>query len=170
VVGLDAAIDLQVDGLAARVAPAVDAGAGLGQFAQGVRDEGLAAKARVDRHQQDQIQAFHDMVQPFQRCGGVEHQPGAAAVVADQRQGAIDVAGCLGVKADDVRAGLGKGRYQGIHRFDHQVYVDGGGGVGAQGGAHHGSHGQVGDVVVVHDVEVDPVGTGRDHVGDFFAQ
>src|SRR5690606_14372497 len=130
VVGLDAAGDFQVDGLPAPGLPAVDAGAGLGELVQGVRNERLAAEPRVDRHQQDQVESFHDVVQPFQRRGRVEHQAGAAAVVADQGQRAVDMARGFGVEADDVRAGLGEGGHERVDGLDHQVHVDGRGEIG----------------------------------------
>ena len=39
-----------------------------------------------------------------------------------------------------------------------------------EGLADHGSNGQVGDVVVIHDVKVDNVGTGLQHVVNFFTE
>lgn len=40
----------------------------------------------------------------------------------------------------------------------------------AEGLADHGSNGQVGDIVVVHDVKVNNVGTSLQHVVNFFAE
>ena len=54
----------------------------------------------------------------------VEHQPGLAALLLDQRDGAIDVLGGLRVEADDARARLGELRNDAVHRLDHQVHVD----------------------------------------------
>src|SRR5690606_17129870 len=170
VLDLDPAVDLEGDGLAAAVLPQVDALAGLPQLAQGGRDEALAAIARVDRHQEYDVELVHDVVQVVQRGGRVEHQARLAAVFFDQRQGAVGMARGLGMKGDDVGAGLGELRNEGVHRLYHQVYVDGGGGVGTQGLAHHRPHGEVGHIVVVHDVQVYPVGPGGDDVAHLFAQ
>src|SRR3546814_8847363 len=54
------------------------------------------------------VQQFHDVVHVVQRTARVEYQSGLAAVVADQRQGAVYVARGLGVESNDVGARLGK--------------------------------------------------------------
>ena len=46
----------------------------------------------------------------------------------------------------------------------------GGDSVVAKSLAHHGSDGKVGDVVVVHNIKVNNVGSGLKHVVDFFAE
>ena len=57
------------------------------------------------------------------------------------------------------------------HRLHHQVHVDRrGDAMPAQRLAHQRADGQVRHVVVVHHVEVDPVGAGGQHVVDFLAQ
>ena len=38
------------------------------------------------------------------------------------------------------------------------------------GGTHHGTHRQVGHIMIVHDVEMNPVGAGRHHLGGFLAE
>jgi hypothetical protein len=48
--------------------------------------------------------------------------------------------------------------------------IDGSLGVRSQGSAYHGTKRQVGHIVVVHDIEVYPVSTGRNDVANFFAQ
>ena len=54
---------------------------------------------------------------------------------------------------------------------DHQVHVDRRRDAGlAQRLADQRADGQVRHVMVVHDIEVDPVGAGRQHRVDFFAQ
>ncbi len=88
----------------------------------------------------------------------------------------MHVARGVGVEADEVGAGLGKGGGQRIDRPHHQVHVDrhghagGGLGVGLEGLADHGAEREVGHIVVVHHVEVDPVGAGGDDVVHFVAQ
>jgi hypothetical protein len=74
----------------------------------------------------------------------------------------------VGMEADQVGAGFGEGLGQRIHRLHHQVHVDrhlaavGTHGMLAQRLADHRAEGQVRHVVVVHHVEVDPVGAGVD--------
>ena len=54
-----------------------------------------------------------------------------------------------------------------LTRRNHQVNINGGGHtVVTEGLADHGTNGQVGDIVVVHDVKVNNVGTGLQHVVD----
>ncbi|MCY1561711.1 hypothetical protein D9M68_990100 [compost metagenome] len=103
--------------------PGVDPGAGLAQLGQGAGDEALAAEARVHRHDQDQVDLVHHVVQVGQRGGGIEYQAGLAAVLADQRQRAVHVTAGVRVEADVVGAGLGEHRDQIVHGLHHQVYV-----------------------------------------------
>ena len=80
------------------------------------------------------------------------------------------------MKADEVGTGVGKGAGQCIYRLHHQVHINGHGharggfGVWFQGAANHWPEGQVGHVVVVHHVKVNPVAAGGNHVFDFIAQ
>ena len=58
-----------------------------------------------------------------------------------------------------------------VHGADHQVRINRrGDAVLAQCGAHHRADGQVGYVVVVHDIEVHEVGTGGQHLVHFLTQ
>ena len=104
------------------------------------------------------------------RRGRIEHQPGLAAVVADQREAAVDVARCFRVKRDHIGAGLGERGDQRIDRFDHQVDVDGDINVRADGFADKRPDRQIGDVVVVHHIEMDPVSPGGHNVADLLAK
>jgi hypothetical protein len=80
------------------------------------------------------------------------------------------------MKADDVGARLGKIRDDPVHRLDHQVHVDrhfravGRARVRTDRLAHHRPDGEIGNVVIVHHVEVDHVGAGGDHRTHFFAK
>src|SRR5690606_1226584 len=90
----------------------------------------------------------------------IEHQPGAAAGIADHLQGTIDVAGRFRMEGDEAGAGGGEIGDQAIDRLDHQVHVDRDGNVAAHRLADHRPDRQVRDVMVVHDVEVNQVGAG----------
>ena len=80
------------------------------------------------------------------------------------------------VKADVVGAGIGKGGGQRIDRLHHQMHIDrhlaaiGGDGMRLERAADHGAESQVGHVVVVHHVKMNPVGAGGDDVFDFLTQ
>src|SRR5699024_175451 len=170
VANVDAAINLEGDVVAALLLPGGDALSCLTDLDQAVLDECLPAKAWVDGHDQHHVNLVHDMIQPVKRCGRIEYQTRPAAIVADQRQGAIHMAAGFGVKSDDVGPGLCKLGDEGIHRLDHEVDIDGCSGKRTQGGTNHGTHGEIGHIVVVHDVEMNPVSSGINNVGHFFAQ
>ena len=160
VVDLDAAVHFEQD-LASRL---VDALAHCGDFLQRLRNERLAAKAGIDRHDQDQVELVHHIVQIIQRRRRVEHQPGLAAVVADQLQRAVDVFRALRMKADDVGAGLGEIRDDAVDRLHHQMDVDRHLHVRPDRFADQRPDRQIRDIMVVHHIEVDEVGAGGDDV------
>jgi len=74
------------------------------------------------------------------------------------------------VKGDDVGAGLGEVGNDPVDGLDHQVHVDRRGCQRADGGTDKGADGQVGDVMVVHDIEVNPVGAGGEDVDHLIAK
>jgi len=79
---------------------------------------------------------------------GVARAPGVRAKIAVRT---------FDPRIDPVGACVGKGRGQRIHRRDHQVHVDGHADVRAQRLADHRPHRQVGNVVVVHHVEMQKI-------------
>ena len=75
------------------------------------------------------------------------------------------------MEGDQVRTRLGKIGHDAIHRLDHQVHIDEGfDAVVTQGLTDHGAYGQVGDIMVVHHVEVHHVGPGGQHLGHILTQ
>ena len=94
-----------------------------------------------------------------------------ASSVPDQLKRTINVVGGLGVEGDVGSTGINKVTNSGIDGGNHQVDIDGSSdSVITKSLAHHGSNGKVGNVVVVHDVEVDDISTGLEHVVDFFSE
>ena len=76
----------------------------------------------------------------------------------------------LGMYGDDVGASIGKGCEIGISGCDHQMAVEDLGRSTANGLYDRRSKRDVGHEVPVHDVEVDPVGTGRIDIADLIAK
>ena len=117
-----------------------------------------------------------DTAQPSAEAPAAEPEAGEAPAAeageapADEAEAAVDVLGGLGVEGDDVGAGLGEVGDDAIDRLHHQVHVDRRRGVRADGLAHQRTDGEVGDVMVVHDVEVNPVGASGDDVADLLAE
>lgn len=68
IAGFHAAIHFQADVVAGRI----DALAHFTQFIQRLGNKGLAAKARVNRHQQDHVQLIHHVIEVAQRRRRVE--------------------------------------------------------------------------------------------------
>ena len=167
VVDLDTSIDLE----AAVDAGLVDELASLAGLVEGGGDEGLSTEAGVDAHEEDDVELVEDELGVVEGGGGVEDEAGLAAAVLDELEGAVDVVGGLGVEGDVGGAGVDEVGDGGVDGADHEVDVDGGGNaVVAEGLADHGADGEVGHVVVVHDVEVDDVGAGLEDVVDLLAE
>ncbi len=66
--------------------------------------------------------------------------------------------------------GFGKRLEVALGLFDHQMHIEGQSGDAPAGLHNEGSHGDVGDKVAVHDIDVQPVRTGRFAGSDLFAQ
>jgi len=127
-------------------------------------------KPGVDRHQQNNVDLVQDMCKPVQRGGGVEDEACQTALITDQREAAIDVTGGFGVKRDDVGAGLGKHRDQAVDGLDHQMHINGDLDVGTNSLTNHGADGQIGNVMVVHHVKMNPVCPCGHNIFNFFSQ
>jgi len=161
------AIDLQAD----VIARLIDHLTGLTKLDKGLGDEGLPTKARVHGHEEDDINLVQDVLGHGEGGGGVEDQAGLAAFALDELQGSVDVVGGLRVEGDEGGAGIGKVGDDAVDGGDHQMHVNGGGdAVIAQGLADHGANRQVGDVVVVHHIEVHDVSAGGQDVVHFLPE
>ena len=136
----------------------------------------MATKARVDAHDEDQVDFVDGPLQHVQRLGRVEHQTGLDALGLDGLDAAVHMCAGIRVKADEVGTRLGKRSGQCIDRRNHQVHIDRHCYASSRFGmrlerlANHGAEGEVGHVMVVHHVEMDPVGTGVDDAFDFCTQ
>ena len=109
-------------------------------------------------------------MKPGQGRGRIEDQPRLAAVIADERQGAVDVVGPLGMEGDEIGARLGEVGHQAVDRTHHEVHIDGDGDVGADRLADQRADGEVGDEMVVHHVEMQQIGTSGLHRPDLLAE
>jgi hypothetical protein len=89
-------------------------------------DEGLAAEARIDRHDQDQVHQVHHMRQHVSTGRArVQHHAGLLPQRPDGLEAAVQMRPGLGMQADEVGAGLGEGGEVRIRRRDHQMDVEG---------------------------------------------
>src|SRR2546421_594648 len=119
VLGLDAAVDLEPD-VPAR---------GVDEFARALHllqrrvNEALAAKARVDAHDEHEIDLVENVLEYLERGCRIEGQPRPAARRLDQAQRPIHVRRGFGMEADQVGTGGGEGVDERIHRLHHQMHV-----------------------------------------------
>ena len=108
IVDLHSAIDLDPH-LPARGLPGrIDASPDFRDLVEHRRDKFLAAESGVDRHQQYKVDLVQRVVEIIERGRRVEDQPGLASVIADERNGAVDVLRSFRVKADDSGPALAK--------------------------------------------------------------
>ncbi len=92
-------------------------------------------------------------------------------MLADQGDGAVDVFGRLGMKADVSGAGMREIRHDAIDRTHHQVNIDRHRhSVLAQRGTDLRPDREVGHVMVVHHIEVHQVRAGANHRVHFRAE
>ena len=165
IAGFHAAIHFEADVVAGRI----DALAHFTQFIQRLGNKGLAAKARVNRHQQDHVQLIHHVIEVAQRRRRVKHQARFTAVLFDKLQAAIDVFGGFRMEGDNAGAGFGKIRNDAVDRLHHQMHIDRrGNAVFTQRFQYHWADSQVRHIVVIHNVKMDDVGARSQRGGGIF--
>ena len=94
-------------------------------------------------------------------------QAGLATLIVDKADRSMHVAAGLRMKSNITGACLREIGNDAVDRIDHQMHIDRRLDAEVfQGLANHGSNGQVGHEVIVHDIEMHDVGTGLDHCID----
>mmetsp|Transcript_3537 Transcript_3537/g.7738 ORF Transcript_3537/g.7738 Transcript_3537/m.7738 type:complete len:274 (+) Transcript_3537:107-928(+) len=135
---------------------------------EGTGDEGLSSESRVDRHEKNDVKLVHDVLGGIEWCTRVENKSGLASSSLDQLEGSVNVLGCLRVEGDVRSSGINESVDGFIDRGDHKMDINRGGDtVITKGLADHRSDSQVRDVVVVHNIEVNNISSGFQHVVDF---
>ena len=142
----------------------------LRELLDGAANEFLAAEARIDGHDQDEINEIDHRLDALDRRSRVHGDAGLLAERADRLQRAVDVGTCLHVHGDDIGAGLGECFQIRIAGRDHQMHVEHFLGVAAQRFHHVRADRDVGHEVAVHHVDMDPVGAGRIDCAYFLAE
>ena len=100
----------------------------------------------------------------------IEDHPGARAALPDQLDAPVQMDTGFHLHCHQIRPGLDEIRDIAVGVRDHQVDVEGQAGRTTDSFHHQGTHGDIGDEVPVHDVDMDPVGTGVFHGLDFLPQ
>src|SRR5450631_1662407 len=110
------------------------------------------------------------MIQVGERRCRIESQTCPTSMFSNKRQTAINVLGGFGMKRNYVSPGLGKHGNKTVHGLDHQVHVNWNRRIGSDRFAKDWSECQIRNVVIIHDVKVNKIGTGFDNISDFIAQ
>ena len=76
----------------------------------------------------------------------------------------------LDMDRDRIRPGFREGGKIGVARGDHKMHVERNFCVRAQGAHHRRANRDVWHEMAVHDVDMNPIGTGADNRPDFFAE
>ena len=139
-------------------------------FGEHAVDELLMAEAGIDRHHQHQVDVGEDFDQHLGRRGRVDRHADALFQPGDALDRAVQILISFPVDDERIGAGLGKGVDEQIGIVNHQVDFQRQTGHGPQRFDDRHSHGQVGNEVAVHHVDVDAIGSGRFGLGHLRAQ
>lgn len=159
--GIHPAVDFDRDTPSGGLKIAVAARLDFTDFFNGAGNELLTAEPGVDAHQENEVDFVHFVVKVREGRRRIKDEPRFAARVADGGERPVNVAARFAVKRNDVGTGLSKRFDETVHGFHHEMHVHRELGVGTQGLQYERPHGEVGDIVIVHDVIVKPLGAGR---------
>mmetsp|Transcript_15612 Transcript_15612/g.28219 ORF Transcript_15612/g.28219 Transcript_15612/m.28219 type:complete len:218 (+) Transcript_15612:100-753(+) len=137
---------------------------------QSGRNESLPTESRVYTHKENDIKLIHHKLGCIKRSSGVKDKSSLAPSTLDKLKGAINVVGRLRVEGNVRSTSINKITNGGINWRNHEMNIDRGGNtMVSKSLAYHGTNSQVGHIMVVHDIKVNDIGTGFQHVINFFA-
>lgn len=156
--GVDAAIDFDVVGEAVLVTPC----AGGADLVEGFRNQILATEAGLNGHDEEEV----DLAEPW-FCGGeggvaIDGEAAAETGGPDAPQGFADIVLSFHVYSDLVRAGFDEPFEVVVRAFDHEVDIEEDVVGAVNCGDELGTERDIVDEVAVHDIEVEPIGSGAD--------
>ncbi len=108
-----------------RPAAGIDAPAYLGELRQRARDELLASKTGVHRHDQHQVELVQGVIEPVQRRGGLNTSPALQPCSWIRPMVRSTCSLASGWKLMMEAAGPGEVRDDAIDGLHHQMHVDG---------------------------------------------
>lgn len=153
---VDSAIDLKAEGEAEAFALGMDPGNGLEDFLV----KGLPAETGKHRHGEHQVDRIKKGKDAVRRCIGVEREASPAVEPMDSGEGLTDVMIGLDVNDNLVGTGLGEGFDEILGSAQHQMGIDEESTLAAEGPAGLGPERKVWYKVSIHDIEVQPRGSG----------
>ncbi len=135
-------------------------------FSRTSGDEFLSAESGFDAHDQQGVEVAEDLQVRLERGARLDRQPGLRTGGPDVAGDPDRILGGLRVEGDVVGAGLGVRRRPTLRVLDHQMAVERDVGRLQQALHDRQTQGQVRHEVVVHDIDVQPVGAGGTRLGD----
>lgn len=154
---VDATVDLQSELQAAFAPPRVE----LAQLRQHVAAKSLPAETRLHGHDEYQVDLGQQRFDGGRRSVRIENDSVLTAEFADASQGRGMIVGGFDVDADQVGSGPGEGIEVAVRFIQHQMRVEEQRGSGAtQGGQGFWAEGEIGYEVPIHQIEMQPLGTG----------
>jgi hypothetical protein len=167
VVNLDTSINFKT----AVQAVVVDQFSCLAGLVQSTRNESLSAESGVHRHEEDNIKLIQNVLGDFQRSGRVENKSSLATSVLDKLKGTVNVACGFGVEGNVRGTSFNEITDSSVNRGDHKMNIDrSSNAVISKSLANQGSDGQIWDIVVVHNVEVNDIGSSLQDIVNFGTQ
>ena len=159
-------VDAAVDRNRRVVAGRIEQGADRADFRLAARDESLAAKARVDGHEQHLIDVGGDFLERGHRRRRIDRHSGLDAGVPQHLQRPVQVRQHLDVHRDPRRSRVDERGQVVVRVVEHQVHVQRDGRDPVNGAHHRRANRQVGHEVAVHHVDVQQVGAAALDGGD----
>ena len=120
-------------------------------------DELLRAEARIDCHDESQVDVADDLFEDGEGGAWIDGYAGQHACFVYLLYGAVQVRAALLVHGHDAGAEFGQGVAPLLGMYDHQVYVEGELDFALDGGHHGEAKRDVGHETAVHHVEVEVV-------------
>src|SRR5438552_5697614 len=121
-------------------------------------NEALAAKAWIDRHDEDEVEPVQYMPDVIDGRSGIERDAGLLAERLHGLQRAVEMGTRLGMNRDGVGAGLGESFEIAVDWRDHQMDVKGFPRHWPDRGHHHRAEADIGHEMPIHHVDMYPVG------------
>src|SRR3954464_3141303 len=118
IVARDAAVNLEPD------RPVADHASDARDLLELGLEEGLAAKTRIDRHHQDEIETIEHVIDRAFGSGRTQADTGLLAERADGLERAIEVRTRFGMHRNEIRARLRERFEIGIGRRDHEMHIE----------------------------------------------
>mmetsp|Transcript_4215 Transcript_4215/g.8052 ORF Transcript_4215/g.8052 Transcript_4215/m.8052 type:complete len:284 (-) Transcript_4215:234-1085(-) len=134
-------------------------------------DESLSSKSWVNRHEKDNVKFVHNVFGVIKGSSGVENETSLASSSLDKLERPINMVGCLGVEGNIGGSSINKIFDDCINWRNHEMDINGcGHSVITKSFAYHGSNGEVGHIVIIHDVKVNDISSCCKNIVNFLSK